>query len=113
VKTTSMRRLDEREVRRLVREELRALLARLADDVVYSTRAGCAPTGYARDAWRQIAHRIGVRRGRYWIVTAQQLAAHEQRQTTPAATPTTPANDDAAPWRPEQAAVAMGLRASR
>ena len=101
-------RIDEREVRRVVRDELRRMLARLVDDDrVYSTRRGCAPEGYSRDAWRDLARRIGVPRGRYWVVTQAQLAAYEAGQ----AAPPPPANDaPASTWTPADAMRDLGLR---
>lgn len=100
--------LDERAVRALVRDELRRMLARLvADDRVYSTREGCAPPGYSRDAWRSLARRLGVRRGRYWYVSAEQLEAYERGDRD-----AKPANDPAParPWHPSMAAEARGMR---
>lgn len=101
--------LDERQVRALVRDELRRAFARVADDRTYSTRANCAPPGYSRDAWRALAHRIGVRRGRYYVVSADQLAAYERGEHEPK--PAAPANDaPARPWHPGMSAEAAGLR---
>ena len=73
--------------------------------VTYSTRAGGAPPGYAREPWRAVAHKIGVRRGRHWYISAEQLAAYEQRDSKPA-------NDAplASTWTPKKAAEALGLR---
>ena len=98
--------IDERQVRALIRDELRRLLGRLVeDDCVYSTRNGCAPPGYSRDTWRCLARRIGVKRGRYYVVTAEHLAAHERGETVK------PANDpQPSTWTPADAAEAVGLR---
>lgn len=101
--------LDRSEIRALIREELRRMFAVAldVDERTYSTRTGCGPEGYSRESWRAIAHAIGVKRGRYYYVTAAQLAAHEQRDHKPA--------NDAAPtsWHPSEAAAALNLRAVR
>jgi hypothetical protein len=96
--------IDERTVRALVRDELRRMLAR--EERVYSTRAGDAPPGYGREAWRAIAHAIGTKRGRYWYVTAEQLETYERQRDAK------PANDSPKPstWHPRMAGEALGLR---
>jgi hypothetical protein len=68
-----------RAVRAIIRAEWHSFLARAFNDQTFSTRAGCAPPGYARDAWRALARKIGCKRGRYWVVRAEQLALYEQR----------------------------------
>jgi hypothetical protein len=73
----------------------------------YSTRPGCAPPGYSRDAWRALAHRIGVRRGRYHFVDAATLEAHERGEREPKPQTAAPASN----WTPADAARAVGLRA--
>ncbi|HEY6461079.1 MAG TPA: hypothetical protein VIY73_13035, partial [Polyangiaceae bacterium] len=75
----------------------------------YSSRAGCAPAGYSREAWRDLARRIGVKRGRYFYVSAAELDTHERGQREPK-----PANDaPPSTWTPAVAANAMGLRGTR
>ncbi len=108
--------LGEREVRALIRDEVRRILARGIGEETYSTRSGCGPDGYSRDAWRDLARRIGRRRGRYWYVSAEELETYEGRRggsgeraayfrsmETPV-----PA---AEPWHPSMAAKAANLRA--
>jgi len=100
--------LDERKVRAIVREELRALFGPLLNEErVYSSRRGHGPEGYSDEAWKDLARRIGTRRGRWYIVTVEQLAAHEAGDRDPK-----PANDSPAPaaWHPSMAARALGLR---
>jgi hypothetical protein len=100
--------LDARKVREIVRDEVRRLLGRMfTDERTYSTRAGCGPEGYSRDPWRDLARRIGRKRGRYFVVTAAELDAHERGDRDPK-----PANDAPAPepWHPRMAARALGLR---
>ena len=73
----------------------------------YSDRKGCGPAGYADRKWKALAKRIGVRRGRWFYVSAEQLAAHEAKQA-PAPVEVSPA--PAAPWNPRKALEAAGLR---
>jgi hypothetical protein len=95
----------ERRIREIVRSELRLMFGRLvADDRTYSTRAGCGPAGYSRDAWRDLARRIGRRRGRFWIVTRDELDKYERREPQPVAT------EPASAWSPAAAARSMHLR---
>jgi hypothetical protein len=101
---------DARKVREIVRDELRRMFSRVfSDERTYSTRAGCAPEGYSRDAWRDLARRIGVKRGRYYVVSADELRAHERGEHP---VKQEPANDAPAPaaWHPRDAARALGLR---
>ena len=101
--------LAAHEVREIVRDELRRMFGRVlgADDRTYSTRAGCSPDGYSRDAWRDLARRIGRRRGRYWVVTSQELDTHERGERDPKQS-----NDRSATstWSPAVAARSLGLR---
>src|SRR5271166_3618782 len=102
-------------IRRVVREELRAMLGRLADDEPrdYSSRRGRGPAGYAHRDWQAIAKAIGTRRGRWWVVSRAALEAYEASRQGATATPplTPPANDAAAPaWSPRAALEAAGLR---
>ena len=91
-------------IRRIVREELRGLLARLVtDERSYSTRPGCWPEGYSRDTWRSLARRIGVRRGRWYVVTHAQLEAHERGEPAPV----TPRPSTS--WSPAEAADGLRL----
>jgi hypothetical protein len=103
--------LDAEQVRAIARDEIRQMLGRLLADepATYSTRAGQAPPGYSRDVWRAVARAIGTRRGRWWVVTRAQLAAHERAQGTAA----TSAENDSEPWTPAAALRSIGLRASR
>jgi hypothetical protein len=106
--------MSEVEVQRIARAVAPLVLAQLAAaltgagdrTLVYSTRVGCSPPGYSRDAWRDLARRIGRRRGRYWFVSHEELDAYEHRERDPK-----PANDPApSKWHPSQAARALGLR---
>lgn len=92
--------LSLREVRRIARAVAPLLVAQLAAALmgaadrttVYSSRRGHGPPGYADDAWRALARQIGTRRGRWYVVTADALAAHEaggHRHPIAGATPTT------------------------
>jgi|HubBroStandDraft_1064217.scaffolds.fasta_scaffold778951_1 hypothetical protein len=95
-----------RAVAPLVIAQFAAALTRTADaSIVFSTRRGCGPEGYSRDAWRDLARRIGRKRGRYFYVTAAQLEAHERGAKS---TPATEAK--ASTWHPSQAAASLGLR---
>jgi hypothetical protein len=89
------RPLDGSLVRELVREELRRMFARVFAPEPWSTRAGCAPPGYSREAWAAVAKTIGVKRGRYWVVTPEALDEHERGNRD-----AQPANDSARPWDP-------------
>jgi hypothetical protein len=105
---SSRRRSEERstpavDVPSIAREVLRYLLSLTAPS--YSTRAGEAPLGYSRDRWRQIAHAIGRRRGRYWLVSAAELAAYEGRACADVSG--SPARSS---WSPAVAANDLGLR---
>jgi len=104
--------LTEQRVRAIVREELRRMFGRLlSDDRIYSSRASHGPVGYSREAWRQLAKRIGVKRGRWWIVTHEQLEAYEQRQRLPQADAVASAKPSS--WHPSQIAIEMGWRPVR
>ena len=77
----------------------------------YSSRKGCGAAGLSEEENKRIARVIGVKRGRWWVYTAEQLAAYErQRDGKPA-----PANDPpvSKPWHPRDAAPALGLRPVR
>lgn len=109
-------RLSDADVQRIARAVAPIVMAQLVTALgavgtaTYSTREGCAPDGYSRDAWRALARRIGVRRGRYWYVSQSQLDAHERRrdehdhhdQQAPA--------NDADAWTPADSAAAAGHR---
>ncbi len=104
-------------VRRLVRDELRGLLAHLVDEETreYSSRRGHGPPGYAHRVWQAIAKRIGVKRGRWFVVTGDALDEYEAKQRASAApAPAPPANDSTAEeWSPRAALAAAGLRRQR
>jgi hypothetical protein len=99
---------DVEAIRALVRAELRSILGPILEDkpATYSTRRGEWPPGYSRDAWRNIARRIGTRRGRWWVVSADALAAYERGERAQAAAET-PA------WSPTSALASVGLRGAR
>jgi hypothetical protein len=78
------------------------LAGALAKPATYSSRKGHGAPGYSAREWRALAKRIGTKRGRWWTVTAEQLAAHEAPQPAPAER-----------WSPEQAARDLGLRPQR
>ena len=104
-----MSEIDERRVRQIIREELRALFGRVfGDERTFSTRKGESPPGYSRDAWRDLARRIGVKRGRWYYVSAEALDAYERGDRD-----VKPSNDSApaSGWSPADAARALGLRA--
>jgi hypothetical protein len=111
--------LDERQVQRLAQAVVPLVMAKIASALsgaldggrVYSTRTGCAPAGYSRDRWRAVAHQIGTKRGRWWVVTAERLAAYEDGERDPKPPTGTPANDaPARPWHPSMSAEAAGMR---
>jgi hypothetical protein len=87
-----------------------ALSGVAAGATVFSTRRGYEAPGYGRDEWRRVAHQIGVRRGRYFVVTQAQLEAFERGKRDPK-----PPNDRLAPatWTPAVAADELGLRPAR
>ena len=102
------------QVRRLVIEELRALLERALDDApkAFSTHCdGPRPEGLALRAWQRLAPTIpgAVRRGRYVQVPREAFAAWEASRSV---TPPIAAND-AEPWSPAAALANAGLRVPR
>lgn len=78
-----------------------------APDAYTSRRGGPRPSGYAERDWQALARRIGVRRGRWFVVTKEQLEAHEHPRS-----PALAANDSET-WSPEAALASVGLRGSR
>jgi hypothetical protein len=101
--------LTPEDVKALVRAELRGLLTKLLDDrpTAYSSRRGHGPPGYAERDWKALAKRLGVRRGRWWVVERSALEAYEARRDSK------PGNDapaTAATWTPATAATDLGLR---
>jgi hypothetical protein len=74
----------------------------------YSTRKGGKPDGYADEAWRDIAGRLGVRRGRWYYVDAATLETYERGESRPQ--PATIAKAATPAWHPSQAAEDSGLR---
>jgi hypothetical protein len=97
------------DVERVATRAAEIVLARITCALVgapetYSTRAGCAPPGYSRDAWRRVARQIGTRRGRWYVVTREQLDAHERGQIAHATA------NDATEWSPASALAGAGLR---
>jgi hypothetical protein len=103
-------------MRALVREEVRALLARLLADepAPYTThRDGPRPEGIRLRSWQRLAPTIpgAVRRGRYLIVSRAAFEAWERGQA--AVAPTAPANDLEAEWTAAGALASIGLRSSR
>jgi hypothetical protein len=103
--------LDLEQVRAIARAELRTMLAVLLADEPehYSSRRGHAPSGYAHRAWQRIARAIGTRRGRWYVVTREQLEAYERGSNS--STPN--AANDAEAWSPSAALESVGLRGSR
>jgi hypothetical protein len=105
--------LSPEDVRALVRAELRGLLVKLLDDrpTVYSSRKGHHAPGYAEREWKALAKRLGVRRGRWWVVERSVLEAYEAQGDGK------PQNDTAAPtpstWSPAAALAEAGLRRAR
>ncbi len=89
---------------------LRRLLALLTVPSMWSTRRGHAPAGYSRREWQRIARQIGTRRGRWFVVTPEQLAAYEGRSAPAAATPPAPSPP---PWTPAAALADVGARPTR
>jgi hypothetical protein len=107
--------LTEREVRRIWRDELRLFLLRMVSILggeidSYSSRLGHGAPGLSAEENRRIARAIGVRRGRWWVYTAEQLAAYERGDTDRR----TPANDSPpAPWDPLASLEAARARRAR
>jgi hypothetical protein len=99
------------ELRQVVRAEVRTvlknMLALLDAPEGYSSRKGRGPEGYADEAWKDIASRIGTKRGRWYFVSAQRLAAYERGDRDPK-----PANDSppTSTWHPSMIAARVGLR---
>jgi hypothetical protein len=81
----------------LVAEQLAAALRGASGPRAYSSRKGMGPPGYAADTWRALSQRIGIRRGRWWVVTSEQLEAHERAERAASAVPEVPA---ATNWHP-------------
>jgi len=46
----------------------------------YSSRKGCGAPGYSDERWKSVARQIGVKRGRWHFVTAEELSAYEAGQ---------------------------------
>jgi hypothetical protein len=104
----------------LVAARLAAALTRSSTAVVYTTRKGQGPAGYPHRAWQRLAPSIpgAVRRGRWWVVSAEALEAWERAQTTTAQTTSSvPAPATSAvrltTWSPEEAMASVGLRRSK
>lgn len=77
-----------------------AVLATSRPAGVYSSRKGHGAPGLSSEENRRVAQRIGTKRGRWYVYTAEQLEAYERAQlNAPAATST---------WHPSMAA--KGLR---
>jgi hypothetical protein len=98
-----------------VRLVLAELLAALDAPKAYSSRKGHGPPGYADREWKRLAERIGVKRGRWYVVERQVFEEHEAAQ---AHHDPKPANDaspppPAVPWTPAGALEAAGLRRPR
>jgi hypothetical protein len=78
----------------VTRAELASLLREVlaiidGAETVYTSRRGHGPPGYEHRRWQRIARAIGTKRGRWYVVTAEQLAAYEaaRRPTEPAPPP--------------------------
>ena len=71
---------------------------------VYSSRRGCGAPGYSDEESKRIARLIGIRRGRWHVYSAEQLAEYERGKNE------TPAAVRPSAWHPSQAAAAAGLR---
>jgi hypothetical protein len=106
----------ELDVRRIVREEFRAMLGRLVDTRpdAYTTRRGHEPPGWAAERWRETAPTIpGAHKpGRWWVVPVASYEAWVARQNsspTPGAAPAT-TTATPRPWHPRMSAEAMGWR---
>ena len=96
-----------RAVAPLVALELARMLSTRVEPSGFSTRKGCGPEGYSSYAWNDLARRIGTKRGRWWFVSREQLAAHEGVKALPVSPPTP---SGPVPWHPSQAAASLGLR---
>ena len=109
------RPLDEAGVRALVRDEVRSVLRELlgrldASAEGFSSRKGCGPVGYSDERWKTIARQIGVRRGRWFFVSKEALAAYEARGGAKASADA-PANDaPVSTWHPSEIAKSLALR---
>jgi hypothetical protein len=103
------------DVRIVVREELRSMLARLLDvEPPFSThRDGPRPDGWGLRPWQRVAPTIpgARRRGRYVVVPRDAFDRWERGTAVQAA----PAANDtvASTWTPTAALRAAGLRGSR
>jgi hypothetical protein len=102
-------RLAPRDIDAIARRMLVLLAGALAGSLGrernYSTRRGHAPPGFSDENWKVVAPTIpgAVKRGRWWTVSVEALAAHEGRQAAPAPKPESY-------WSPEMAATELGLR---
>jgi hypothetical protein len=92
---------------------LAARLTGANEPIVYSTRKGEGPPGYAHRAWQKVAPTIpgAARRGRWWIVAAGALAAWEAGQSPPSVSVSLPPQAQA--WSPEGALASIGLRRAK
>jgi hypothetical protein len=108
----------ERVARRVAREELLRVLARVFDSPTqdYSSRRGHGPPGYSPRVWRELARAIGTKRGRWHVVTRAQLDAYEAKRGGLAPTSSARAANDTAArpaWTARGALEAAGLHRSR
>ena len=110
--------ITHEELRTLVRDELRAVLARLSEPerTTYSTRAGGEPPEYEgrHRAWLADAPKVpGARRVGRWLfvdASAYRTWLESRAISAPAAAPTQGPANDAAPWSPSPSD--FGLRRS-
>ena len=77
----------------------------------YSSRKGHAPPGYSDEAWKPIAAKIGTRRGRWFVVSQEQLEAYERGEKLRGAGPLVLSSPSK--WSPADAASSLRLRAVR
>jgi hypothetical protein len=108
--------IDVGQLRSIVRDEVRRMLAPLMKDAPthYSTRRGHAPPGWSVEAWRTVAATIpgSYTPGRWTIVPRAAFDAWIASRSTSTRASTAPAND-APVWDPSSVLTDLGLRSAR
>lgn len=101
-----------RELAPLVLAEITRLAKHANEPKTYNTRAGGQPPGWSIRTWQKIAPTIpgAAKRGRWYVVTAEALAAWERQEPNDRADN---GNSGHARWSPDAALRNAQLRASR